>query len=61
MSYLQQLKAHRESLELTVKQCDNDIAHNNKCIELLKQQKGTIQKQIEYINGSIEEEEKQQP
>jgi transcription elongation factor Elf1 len=61
MSYLNQLKAHRASLELTIKQCDNDIAHYNKCIDLLEQQKETIKKQVEYIDESIAEEENKQP
>lgn len=57
MSYLKQLKTHRASLEITLKQCDNDINHAQKCIDLLEEQKKSISNQICLINESIAEEE----
>lgn len=57
MSYLRQLQQHKASLELTIKQCDNDIAYNEKNIQLLHQQRETIAKQIELIDETIVEEE----
>lgn len=57
MSYLKQLKTHKASLEINLKQCDNDIDHAQKSIELLEQQKQSISDQICLINESIAEEE----
>lgn len=56
-SYLQQLKSHRKSLELTLQQCDNDIQHNQRGIELLQQQKDSIENSIKLIDDSIKEED----
>lgn len=57
MSYLKQLKTHKASLEITLKQCDNDIDHAQKCISLLEEQKKSISDQICLINESIADEE----
>lgn len=57
MSYLNQLKTHKASLEITVKQCNSDIEHAKKTIVLLQEQKQAIEAQIELIDESIEEEE----
>ena len=57
MSYLKQLKTHKASLEINLKQCKNDIEHAQKSIELLDQQKQSINDQVCLINESIAEEE----
>lgn len=57
MSYLKQLKTHKASLEINLKQCDNDIEHAQKSIELISEQKQSIEDQICLINESIAEEE----
>lgn len=57
MSYLKQLKTHKESLEINLKQFDNDIEHAQRGIELLTEQKEAVQKQLLLIEQSITEEE----
>jgi predicted nucleic acid-binding Zn-ribbon protein len=57
MSYLNQLKTHKASLEITIQQCENDIEHNRKNLELLESQKETTQRQIALISQAIADEE----
>jgi predicted nucleic acid-binding Zn-ribbon protein len=57
MSYLQQLKTHKESLEINIQQCNNDIEHSRKNLELLEKQKETTQRQVALISQAIADEE----
>jgi predicted nucleic acid-binding Zn-ribbon protein len=61
MSYLQQLRTHKASLEISVQQVDNDIEHSKKSIEILEDQKETLYKQITLIEQSIADEERKEP
>lgn len=60
MIYLKQLKTHKASLEINLKQCDNDIEHAQKSIDLITEQKESIKDQICLINESIADEEKKE-
>jgi septal ring factor EnvC (AmiA/AmiB activator) len=55
--YLKQLNCHKQSIELTLKQIDNDIAHSEKNIELLKEQKEAQAAQLAATIEAIKEQE----
>jgi hypothetical protein len=59
MSYLQQLKTHKASLEISVQQVDSDIDHAQKTIQILEAQKKTLHEQISLIGQSIADEERE--
>lgn len=55
--YLKQLNSHKHSIELTLKQIDNDIAHSERNIELLKEQKEAQLNQLAATVDAIKEQE----
>jgi septal ring factor EnvC (AmiA/AmiB activator) len=57
--YLSQLKAHKQSIELTLQQIDNDIVHAEKSMELLKAQKEAQQQHLSLTIDAIRDQEKE--
>jgi septal ring factor EnvC (AmiA/AmiB activator) len=54
--YLKQLNSHKQSIELTLKQIENDIAHSERNIELLKEQKEAQEKHLAATVEAIKEQ-----
>lgn len=56
-TYLKQLNNHKESIELTLKQIENDIVHSERNIELLKEQREAQEKHLASTIEAIKEQE----